>query len=71
MSTETLVEPKLGDAPPCWPPVQHIHDKRTGPLKEGALALCGEKLMGVFLSRIQDARGKVCERCVEIFKQGL
>ena len=69
MSTETLVEPKLGDAPPCWPPVAHIVRKENRPVKEGTLAVCGAKLMGIDLKGTDV--GKVCEKCVEIVKKEL
>lgn len=71
MTTETIIapEPMLGDAPPCWPPVAHIRDKRKGELKEGALALCGAKLMGLDLegTPVHD----VCDKCVEIARKEL
>jgi len=69
--TEPEVKPSMGDVPTDWPPLQHIRDKRKGPLKEGALALCGAKLMGIDLGRLQEARGKVCDKCVEIAKKEL
>lgn len=62
MSTETLTEPKTSDAPPCWPPVAHIRDKRNADKK---VALCGAKLMGLDL----DDADKLCPKCVEIFKR--
>ena len=62
MSTET--EPVLADAPPCWPPVAHIIHKKDQPAKEGTIALCGAKLMGLDLGRLNDA-GNVCPKCVE------
>ena len=63
VQTETEVE-----APPdCWPPVAHIYDKRTGPLKEGAIALCGKKLMGVDLGNM--AAEKICPKCDDVFKE--
>ena len=48
-ATEPVVEPLIGDAPPCWPPVQHIVRNEDRPVREGTIALCGEKLMGARL----------------------
>jgi hypothetical protein len=69
MTTETIVEPQLADAPPCWPPKAHIRDKRKGPLKDGALALCGAKLMGLDLEGT--SVNNVCKECVEIARREL
>lgn len=66
-ATEPVVEPLLGDAPPCWPPVQHIVRNEDRPVKEGTLALCGEKLMGLDLGALRDGRGEVCAKCAEAF----
>jgi len=65
--TKTIEKPdtKTSDgAPPCWPPVAHIIDKRTGELKEGKLALCGAKMMGIDLEGM--AVQKVCPKCLKI-----
>lgn len=66
-ATEPIVEPLLGDAPPCWPPVQHIVRNEDKPVREGTLALCGEKLMGLDLGSLRNASGEVCAKCVEAF----
>jgi hypothetical protein len=66
MSTILDTETQLDDGTMSeWPPLAHIHDKREGKLKEGKLALCGAKLMGLDLP---DAV-KVCEKCIEIAKR--
>lgn len=61
--TDTLTKPKLSDAPPaCWPPVAHIVRKEDLPPREGSVALCGAKLMGI------DLGGNVfkatCKQCL-------
>lgn len=66
MKVET--EPDLAEAPPCWPPVAHIIHPKDEPAKEGTLALCGAKLMGLDLGRIRTHRGDVCAKCVEAFR---
>ena len=68
-ATDPVVEPLLGDAPPCWPPVQHIVRNEYRPVKEGTLALCGEKLMGLDLGSLRDVKGEVCAKCIEVFKR--
>ncbi len=62
MSTEPATLP---DAPALdqWPPVAHIIHKKDMPAKEGTIALCGAKLMGLDLGRLNDA-GNVCPKCV-------
>jgi hypothetical protein len=50
-----------------WPPLAHIERKSDGPLREGKLALCGAKLMGIPL----DDAHKVCEECIEIARKEL
>jgi hypothetical protein len=68
MTTQTKPKPKLDDgAPPIWPPLAHIERKSAGPLREGKLALCGAKLMGI---RLTDAT-KVCEECIKIARKEL
>lgn len=69
MTTETLTKPKLGDPCDQWPPVQHIIRKEDQPAREGTIALCGAKLMGIDLGSLRDARGKVCGKCVEAFRR--
>ena len=39
------------------------------PVREGTLALCGEKLMGLDLGSLRTASGEVCAKCVEAFKR--
>jgi hypothetical protein len=70
MSTKTETKPKpvLSDGTMNqWPPLAHIERKSAGPLREGKLALCGAKLMGI---RLPDAT-KVCEKCIEIARKEL
>jgi hypothetical protein len=61
--TETEVQPVV-DMPPSWPPVAHIVHKKDYPIKEGSIALCGAKLMGI------DLRGmsvnQLCKECAAI-----
>lgn len=68
-ATEPVVESLLGDAPPCWPPVQHIVRNEDRPVKDGTLALCGEKLMGLDLGSLRNASGEVCSKCLEAFRR--
>lgn len=65
--TDTLTdtEPRLADAPPCWPPEVHIIHDRDRPVKEGTRALCGAKLMGIDMSGAPP-NTPICERCLEI-----
>ena len=68
MSTITEPKPKLDDGTMNqWPPLAHIERKSDGPLREGKLALCGAKLMGI---KLPDAT-KVCEKCIKIARQEL
>lgn len=66
---EVEVQPEVAEAPPTWPPVQHIIRNEDKPAKEGTIALCGEKLMGLDLGALRNARGKVCEKCIEVFER--
>lgn len=68
-TTEPVVEPLTGNAPPCWPPVQHIVRNEDKPVREGTLALCGEKLMGLDLGALRTASGEVCAKCLEAFRR--
>jgi hypothetical protein len=70
-ATEPEVEPKLDDAPPCWPPVSHIIRNEDKPAKPGTIALCGAKLMGIDLGRLKDANSTLCPKCVEALKRYL
>jgi hypothetical protein len=72
VSTTTIeVEPRSAtdEAPPSWPPVQHIIHKRDRPAREGTIALCGAKLMGIDLGPLRSVTGEVCPKCVEAFKR--
>lgn len=66
--TKPEVEPMTDDAPPVWPPVAHLIHKKDEPCKEGTIALCGAKLMGLDLGPINKL-SKVCEKCVEVFRK--
>jgi hypothetical protein len=68
-ATEPITQPLTGDAPPCWPPLQHIVRNEDKPVREGTLALCGEKLMGLDLGSLRTGTGEVCAKCVEAFKR--
>lgn len=71
MTTQTITEPMLDEAPPSWPPLAHLIRKEDEPVKEGTIALCGVKLMGIELGRLSQASGKICEKCEAIFWQSL
>jgi hypothetical protein len=60
LDTETRDTTGVEDA---WPPLAHLC--REKPAKEGSLALCGAKLMGI---NLEDAH-KVCKKCIEIAKR--
>ena len=62
MSTELETKPlDKVDTDACWPPLAHIVE---GDAKEGDLALCGYKIMGVMM----DDATKVCKKCVKIWQ---
>jgi hypothetical protein len=65
MTTKTRPAPQLGDPIGEWPPLAHLVRKDQLPAKEGDIALCGAKLMGINL----DTANKVCEKCVRIARQ--
>jgi hypothetical protein len=68
MSTTLEPDTKLDDGTMNqWPPLAHIARKRPGTVREGDIALCGAKLMGLNLN---DAH-KVCEECIKIARQEL
>ena len=73
MSTETITDPEvvLDGAPPCWPPVAHLIRKEDEPAREGTVAFCGAKLMGIDLGRLRTHNGKVCEQCVAAARREL
>lgn len=47
--------------------MQHIVRNEDKPVREGTLALCGEKLMGLDLGSLRTATGEVCAKCVDVF----
>ena len=54
----------LADTPlDCWPPEAHLVERWQQPVKEGTIAICGAKLMGIDLQHVDC---KVCEKCLEI-----
>lgn len=65
--TETIAEPTLEAPPASWPPVAHIIRKKDYPPREGTIALCGAKLMGVDLKNM--AADNVCGKCSEIMRK--
>lgn len=68
MSQETL--PVLSDDTLThWPPKAHIIRKKDEPAKEGTIALCGAKLMGMDLKG--DVLRATCEKCLEVVKREL
>lgn len=68
MSTQldTRTDERL-DTGNIWPPLAHIIRKENQPAKEGDLAICGAKLMGLDLP---DAK-KMCKKCIEIARREL
>lgn len=60
--TKTDTKTKSGSGN-VWPPLAHLC--REKPPKEGSLALCGAKLMGLDLPNAT----KVCRKCTEIAKR--
>ena len=52
-----------------WPPKAHIVRRKDLPAKEGTIALCGAKLMGMDLNG--DVTKSSCEKCLEIMKREL
>ena len=65
--TETLVEAEIESPPDQWPPVAHIIHKKDMPAKEGTIALCGKKLMGIDLGNLRNANCPICKNCIEEF----
>jgi hypothetical protein len=67
--TQTETEPVTADPLDCWPPKAHIVRREDLPAKEGTIALCGAKLMGM------DLQGNVlkaqCDKCQEIMRREL
>lgn len=67
---ESQTEPRLdGGVPSSWPPLQHIIRNEDLPAREGSIALCGTKLMGIDLGPLVKAHGKLCGKCLEVLKQ--
>lgn len=65
--TDTKTKPSTGDTIGQWPPQAHIfksHGVTASKPKEGDVALCGAKLMGLDLPTAT----KVCEECLKIAK---
>ena len=63
--TDTTTKPDLSkDAPTQWPPKAHVIRREDHPPKEGTIALCGAKLMGIDLDNV--SVNKICEKCLEI-----
>lgn len=66
--TQTLPE-LTDDTLTCWPPKAHIIRKEDQPAKEGTIALCGAKLMGMDLKG--NVRKAQCDKCQEIMRREL
>ena len=75
MSTETITEPEVKPSEPLdqWPPVAHLIREKDRPAKEGTIAMCGAKLMGLDLGLLgrDGARFKICSKCEEIARKEL
>jgi len=69
--TEPVIEPMMDEVPPSWPPLAHIIRNENKPAKAGTIAICGTKLMGIDLGRLNDVSGKVCDKCVEVLRKEL
>ncbi len=68
--TQTVPETEqLDEVITQWPPKAHIVRLEDLPVKEGTIALCGAKLMGM------DLKGNVlkaaCGKCLEIMRREL
>jgi hypothetical protein len=64
--SKTTTKPETDDTTlSSWPPKAHIFDDRAGELKEGQLALCGAKLMGMDLKSAQ----VVCKKCLQVAQE--
>lgn len=67
MAVET--KPELTeDVDTHWPPLAHLVEWENYPPKEGDIALCGAKLMGIGLQGTS-GRKKVCSKCLEIQRE--
>jgi hypothetical protein len=69
--TEPVTKPMTDEVPPSWPPIAHIIRNEDRPAKEGTIAICGTKLMGIDLGRLNEVSGKVCEKCTEVLRKEL
>ena len=52
-----------------WPPKAHIVRRKDLPAKEGTIALCGAKLMGMDLKG--DVQKANCDKCLKIMREEL
>jgi hypothetical protein len=68
---EPTVEPMTDEVPSSWPPIAHIIRNEDKPAKEGTIAICGAKLMGIDLGSLNKASSKVCDKCVEALRKEL
>lgn len=66
MTTTTKTEPKTSEPIGQWPPLAHLVHKDNLPAKDGDLALCGAKLMG--LNDLDDS-SHICEKCIKILRE--
>jgi hypothetical protein len=67
--TQALPKPVTDDPLSCWPPKAHIVRKKDLPAKEGTIALCGAKLMGMDLKG--DVQKATCDKCLKIMRKEL
>jgi hypothetical protein len=67
--TEQLDEETKTDSLSHWPPKAHIVRRKDLPAKEGTIALCGTKLMGMDLKG--DVQKASCEKCLKIMREEL
>lgn len=67
-SETTKTKPELsGDAPASWPPKAHLIRRKDHPPKEGTIALCGAKMMGIDLDGA--SVNKVCPKCIDVYRR--
>lgn len=67
MTTQT--QPEVDSVIGQWPPVAHIIRKKDQPAREGTVALCGAKLMGIDLNG--DTLKTNCQKCREVMLREL
>ncbi len=68
--TETITDTKpdlSSDAPTQWPPKAHLIRRKDHPPKEGTIALCGAKMMGIDLDGA--AVNGVCPKCLDVYRK--